>query len=190
MSKTWKLLDDTKSLYDYFSTYPGRMLVTGDGSKNDNHISSDIPNFAEGLSGDWKDPIFGADGGLAFNWYYSNNGARIAVPGGYKIPYNLPSAGENNDDLHGLGNEFGATTSTGMGSGEWRHDAAKIGPDCHGGSCQMVGTDHGTHLKDGECWGSYAVYVSKESSTFTCQGKYLSTAMTTGITRTIIYQIE
>lgn len=147
--------------------------MTGDGSINDNHISSDIPNSAEGLSGTWKDPIFGADGGLVFNWYYSNNGARIAVPGGYKTPYTLPGAGENNDDLHGLGNEFGASTSSGTGGDKWWHDVGKIGPDCHGSSCQMVGTDHGSRLNTGACWGSYAIFVSQEGTEFVCQGRTL-----------------
>ena len=43
------------------------------------------------------DPIFGADGGLAFNWAYANNGVRIAVSGAYTInPYNLETS--NNQD--------------------------------------------------------------------------------------------
>ena len=174
MSKTWELTDKTRSMYDYFSSYPGRMYVTGDGSMTDTHISSDVPSTGDGLSGTWKDPIFGADGGLAFNWQYSNNGARIAIPGGYKTPYDLPGSNENNDDVHGLGNEFGANTVNGEGSDSWWHDAAKIGPDCHGGSCQVVGTDHGSSLSDGSCWGSYAIYVSEHASSFPCQGTTLS----------------
>ena len=177
MSKTWELSDKTRSMYDYFSSYPGRMYVTGDGNNDDTHISSDIPDDFDGLTGAWKDPIFGADGGLVFNWYYRNNGARIAVPGGYKIPYSLPGAGENNDDLHGLGNEFGAHTYAGQGSGAWWHDVAKIGPDCHGGSCAIVGFDHGTALRSGECWGSYSVFISETLRTFNCQNKQLSNKM-------------
>ena len=180
MSKTWELTDKTKSMHDYFSSYPGRMYVTGDGSPNDNHISSDIPNDFDGSSGDWKDPIFGAEGGLVFNWYYSNNGARIAVPGGYKIPYRLPGTGENNDDVHGLGNEFGANTNNGGGSGQWWHDVGKIGPDCHGGSCAVVGSDHGSSLRNGDCWGSYAVFVSEKLRSFDCQGKQLSKTLSMG----------
>ena len=173
MSKTWEFLQHTKSLFQYFSTYPGRIYATGDGSDNDNHISSDIPATADGLAGTWKDPIFGAKGGLVFNWYYSNNGARIAVPGGYKNPFTLPGATENNDDLHGLGNDFDANTAAGLGS-NWWHDAGKIGPDCHGGTCQVVGTDHVKFPQDGVCWGSYAIYVSVDATTFECQGKTLS----------------
>merc|ERR1719334_108766 len=99
---------------------------------------SDMPAFGNGLSGTWKDPIFGADGGLVFNWYYSNNGARIAVTGGYKIPYSLPSTGHSGDDLHGLGNEFAATTSQGLGSTYYWHDAAQLSGSCSGKSCPMV----------------------------------------------------
>merc|ERR1719334_304747 len=164
-------------MFDYFRTYPGRMYVTGDGSSADSHIMSDMPAFGNGLSGTWKDPIFGANGGLVFNWYYSNNGARIAVTGGYKTPYKLPGTGENNDDVHGLGNEFGADTRNGKGSSAWWHDAAKIGPDCHGNSCHVIGKDHGTSLSDRSSWGSYAIYVSKSASTFDCQGNRLRTTM-------------
>ena len=179
MSKTWKLLDNTWSLYDYFSSYPGRFFVTGDGGINDTHIASDIPTSANGLSGTWKDPIFGADGGLVFNWYYGNNGVRIGVPGGRYTPYILPEKHENTDDFHGLGNEFeGQTATAKVSTGKWWHDAAKIGPKCFGVSCQMIGTDHGVKLKSEACWGSYAIYVSQDATTFICQNKTLSSTMT------------
>eukprot|EP01084_Bolivina_argentea_P144492 253495_1 len=172
MSKTWEFTDKSKSIYEYFSNYPGRIYATGDGSQSDTHIQADMPTIFEGQN---TDPIFGADGGLVFNWWYSNNGARIANPGGYKIPYSLPGTGENNDDLHGLGCEFGANTQNGEGSSEWWHDAAQLSGDCHGGSCFVVGTDHGTALHDGPCtWGNYAIYVSKSAETFTCQGMTLT----------------
>ena len=177
MTKTWRLTNTTRSMSDYFSTYPGRMYVTGDGSVNDHHISSDIPQIAEISSGTWKDPIFGAGGGLVFNWYYGDNGARIAIPGGYKIPFTLPSTGDNGDDLHGLGNEYGAKTVNGEGSQFYWHDVAKIGPDCHGTNCPVIGADHGTILSSTSCWGSYAIFVSKDASSFTCQGRMLSQKM-------------
>ena len=178
MSKTWKLKDNHRSLYSYFSSYPGRIHVTGDGTANDNHIAIDLPENpadVEGWLGSWQDPIFGANGGLVFNWYYSNNGVRIAVTGGHLVrPYSLPGVNENSDDLHGLGNEFGAQTVKGEGSTQWWHDVGKIGPDCSGTSCQIVGTDHGTQWgSDGSCWGSYAIYVSQYATEFKCQGKKL-----------------
>ncbi|CAK0896945.1 unnamed protein product [Prorocentrum cordatum] len=176
MSKTWELTSSTKSMYDYFSDHnPGRIYATGDGSASDTHIASDMPSSFSG-DGTPGDPIFGADGGLVFNWWYSNNGARVAVPGGYKTPYSLPGTGTNNDDLHGLGNEFGAGTQAGGGSGTWWHDAAKIQGDCHGTSCQVLGSDHGSAWGSTNfgCWGSYAIYVSAALSTFPCQGSTLS----------------
>jgi hypothetical protein len=171
MAKTWRLKDDTKSMHDYFATYPGRMYVTRDGKINDQHVHADIPATVANLA---SDPIFGADGGLVFNWYYSNNGARIAVPGSYKSPYDLPGTAENNDDVHGLGNEFGASTSRGNGSPSWWHDVSQKQGDCHGGSCKVVGTDHGSHLHDQACWGQYAIYVSTDASAFECHGRKLT----------------
>ena len=168
MSKTWMLKNNSQlqSLHDYFSNSDGRIYATGDGSIHDTHIHADMP-----ATGEDTDPIFGADGGLVMNWVYSNNGARVAVPGGYKVPYTLPGAGENNDDLHGLGNEFGANAYP--GSSDWRHDVAMLSADCHGGSCPMVGTDHGSSLNDGPCWGSYAVFVSQSATEFECQEQTL-----------------
>ena len=171
MSKTWELSDKNQSMHDYFSTYPGRLMVTGDGSINDQHISADMPANSSEFQ---NDPIFGAGGGLAFNWYYSNNGARIAVTGSYKVPYSLSASGENNDDVHGLGNEFGANTAGGQGSSAWWHDVAKRQADCHGQGCKVVGTDHGTALRSGECWGSYAIYVSESATSFKSQERNLT----------------
>ena len=48
----------------------------------------------------------------------------------------------NDDDVHGLGNEFGANTKGGQGSPSWWHDAAqKMTGDCHGGNCKMIGKE-------------------------------------------------
>jgi hypothetical protein len=172
MAKTWELSDKTRSMLSYFSSYPGRIYATGDGSVKDQHIHADIP---ENVPNKDTDPIFGAGGGLVFNWYYSNNGARIALPAGYKSAYSLPGAGENNDDLHGLGNEFGANTAGGHGSSHWWHDVAQLSGDCHGGSCKVVGTDKGSHLHASDCWNNvnYAIYVSENATKFLCQGKTL-----------------
>lgn len=163
MSKTWELTDKTKSMYDYFSS-GASIFATGDGSKNDNHISSDIPDSADGLDGEYKDPIFGAEGGLLFNFEYGDNGARIVIPGGYKIPYSLGGAANCNDCVHGLGNDF---YWVGGGSGAWWHDVAEIGPDNY----HVVGTDSGTALANGPCWGSYAIFVSQNTRSFNCQGQ-------------------
>ena len=81
--------------------------------------------------------------------------------------------GENNNNLHGLGCDFGADTQHGFGNSEWEHDAGQLSDDCHGVSCNVVGTDHGTMLDDGPCWGSYAIYVSDGAQFFDCQGSTL-----------------
>ena len=66
----------------------------------------------------------------------------------------------------------------------WWHDAGKIGPACHGTpsqgipKCETVGTDHGLSLDDGDCWGSYAIYVSEEAKSFQCQGRNLAVSLT------------
>jgi hypothetical protein len=70
----------------------------------------------------------------------------------------------NDDDTHGLGNEFGAGTNAGgiaqnIASSEWWHDASVDQADCHGTSCVVQGTDHGTSLNDGPMLGQYAVYT-------------------------------
>jgi len=168
MFKTWELTDKDKSMLDYFTDLsPGRIYATGDGSQSDTHINAYLPSSFEGSN---TDPIFGVpDGGLVFNWWYSNNGARIANPAGYKNPYALPGTGENNDDVHGLGNEFGANTEGGEGSDSYWHDAAELSGDCHGGSCKVVGTDRGGSMPSGPCWGSYAIYVSTSANAFVCQ---------------------
>ena len=184
MSKTWKLLSNSTSLFQYFSTYPGRLYATGDGTVNDNHIHSDIPTEAPGLSGTWKDPIFGADGGLVFNWGFANNGVRIGVPGGRHLPHVLPAIDDWQDDFHGLGNDFGTSIESPSSHINWWHDAGKIGPVCHGipsqgmPKCETVGTDHGLSLNDGDCWGSYAIYVSEDAKSFQCQGRTLEASMT------------
>eukprot|EP00439_Symbiodinium_sp_Y106_P075134 s87_g14.t2 len=129
-----------------------------------------------GMSGSDTDPIFATKGRLMVNWWYSNNGARIALEDGSHYNGLLPKASpknRNDDDVHGLGNEFGASTSAGKGSGAWWHDAAqKMTGDCHGGTCKMIGKDHGTNLKDGDYYGNYAIYLSSESSNFPCEGVY------------------
>jgi len=110
------------------------------------------------------DPIFSVGDDLVVNFWHSNNGARIAMnrpeqAGG--MPLSAQCTGCNTDDLHGLGNEFGAGTSAGAGSSSWWHDASVIQPDCHGSSCHIQGTDHGSAWgsRVGPTLGSYAVWI-------------------------------
>ena len=74
--KVWKLSSSQKSLEQYLKlTQPGREHGTVGGDIQFNHIS----NLKITTRGGGKDPIFGFDGGLPFNWWYSNNGARIVL---------------------------------------------------------------------------------------------------------------
>eukprot|EP00937_MAST-01D_sp_MAST-1D-sp2_P000230 g230.t1 len=170
-SKVWKLDDQTKTMYDWLKDEnPGRHRVTSSGP-----VSKDVP---ADLPSKTIDPIFATNGKLIFNWWYSNNGARIAVDDTY-VHGALPSTGDNSDDLHGLGNEFGANTQSGQGSSSWWHDVSVVQPDCHGTPCKVQGTDHGTSLRNGDVSFSYAIYVSDSgasTASFPCQGKTLARA--------------
>ena len=163
----WQFATAGLSLHDYFhddnDNPHQRMTVTsgGDIFSVDNGLTVDV---ADGTS----DPIFGASGDLAFNWWHANNGCRIAIDGGH-----LSEANVNDDDTHGLGNEYGADTNSGgqavnVGSTSWWHDASVPQPDCHGGSCVQQGTDRGTSLADGPMLGQYAIYVSDDATSFEC----------------------
>ena len=114
-----------------------------------------------------SDPVLGCAGNLVVNWWHSNNGARIAIDCGH-----LSAAGVNDDDTHGLGNEFGASTnSNGFaqldGSPNYWHDASVVQGNCHGGSCAVQGTDRGTALSDGTMLGQYSIWVG-DDSVFDC----------------------
>ena len=111
-----------------------------------------------------------------FNWWYSNNGVRIANSQTY-VHGALPGTGDNTDDYHGLGNDFAGNTVGGGGSSEWWHDVGLHQGDCHGSSCQVMGTDHGTGLSDGPLYGQYAIFVSDSAATFQCQNQTLQVAM-------------
>ena len=170
--KVWKFKKHGSMYSKLKNTNPGRFIATTGGT-----VYSSIP---VSLANKATDPIFGSTGDLAFNWWYSNNGARIAVDGVGKNGnpgVRLSCSNCNTDDVHGLGNEFGANTQSGKGSGQWWHDVANLGPDCHGGSCVVQGTDHGTSLKNGKVFGQYAIYVVTSDSLpkFPCQGRRLDT---------------
>lgn len=106
------------------------------------------------------DPIFSVGGGLAFNWRYSDNGCRIAMAGGF-----LSDENANDDNTHGLGNDFSITASQ-ESSYVWDHEISNI-QDCALGVCtrvMMQGTDHGagSHLISGPVYGYYAIYVTAD----------------------------
>ena len=68
-------------------------------------IQHSVSKTAQNLG---DDPVFSVGGDLAFNWAYSNNGARIVLTGGRLSP-----ADANDDNTHGLGNHFACNPLTG-----------------------------------------------------------------------------
>jgi hypothetical protein len=88
-ARVWQLQDSDVSLFDYFkdgNSYPRAQVTTGGPVKT--VIHRQIP----------EDPIFGAEGDLVFNWFFANNGARIALTSAF-----LSQTDANDDDTHGLG---------------------------------------------------------------------------------------
>eukprot|EP00039_Didymoeca_costata_P004622 m.74815 g.74815 ORF g.74815 m.74815 type:complete len:613 (+) comp12481_c0_seq2:179-2017(+) len=101
-----------------------------------------------------RDPVFRYGGGLLFNWYYSNNGARIALSG-----QSLSGETLNDDSTFGLGMEFasyqGYRRLSGS-EGSWCFDVSFA--ECPSSSCAQ-GRDHCRSLNDGIVLGEYAILV-------------------------------
>ena len=118
------------------------------------------------------DPIFGVGGDLAFNWADSDNGNRIVLTGGH-----LSTAGRNDDNTRGLGNQFGTNPRISQkGNPTWAHEISNI-QECQasvscGSNVHVQGTDHGTgsSLKSGPVYGNYAIYVSNDLKSFPTTG--------------------
>ena len=154
-SRYWGL-----SLLDRFKDMnPGRRIVS-DGDAIQDEVAWDAENIKD-------DPVFGVGGELAFNWGYANNGHRIVLTGGH-----LSDLGVNDDNTHGLGNDFHCNPLIGStaGGGIWQHEISNI-QDCPVPYCTNVrvqGTDHGSgsHLKTGPVYGNYAIYISKNVNRF------------------------
>ena len=180
-AKVWRFATPGYSMYDYFrddETSPHQRVTVTVGGPLQSVAHTAIAS----------DPIFGdavEDGDLVFNWWHSNNGVRIAVTGGHHNG-TLSAVGANDDDTHGLGNELSGETNcdghlclAAQGSAEWYHDVGKLQGDCHGSSCVVQGTDHGTRLSDGAESSQYAIYVgSGDGGEFSCDdGTPLQTTM-------------
>jgi len=160
--KVFKWADETKTFKNHLATQSTGMAATPAATL----VSEYVP---AGLKDVTKDPIFGNSGDLQVNYWYSNNGVRMCLTGAY----GYPTTG-NTDDIHGLGNEFGAGTSSFGGSSSYEHDVAqRYNQDCHGASCPLMGTDVGSSLNPSSVSYQYAVYTSDSETTFACEGKTL-----------------
>jgi len=165
-ARVWKFLEQGNTLHDYLDTKKTSRLV----ATSSKYIYSYISPTMEAKS---KDPIFGVDdGALTFNWWYGNNGARIANSKTYYAG-GLPAASLNDDSYHGLGGEFGANTQRGEWNAQWWYDVGVSQGKCWASGCAIQGTDHGSNFKDGTMYGQYAIYTSDEAETFPCQGEDL-----------------
>jgi len=171
-TKVWEFLKVGKTLRTYLDVkQTSRLRATKDRS-----IYSYVPHRMEYQK---KDPIFAVDGGLVFNWWYSNNGARIGNSKAYSGD-GLPAANQVHyqDDYQGLGNDFGADTKNGGESSSWWHDAGVYQDNCSGYTCAIQGKDHGTAFKkDGILFGQYAIYISDKATSFPCKGVQLEISM-------------
>jgi len=169
-ARVWKFLELGNTLHDYLDTKKTSRLV----ATFPKHIYSYI---SPSMTAKDKDPIFAVDdGALTFNWWYSNNGARIANSETYYTS-GLPAANTNDDSYHGLGGEFGADTQNGASSTSWWYDVAVYQGKCWATTCSIQGTDHGTSFKDGTMYGQYAIYISDEAEAFPCEGQDLEISM-------------
>ena len=133
--------------------------------------------MVQNMANNNDDPIFSIPGDLAINWWYSNNGARIALTGG-----NLSPANKDDGNTRGLGNLFYKNVKTGISSGNsTKHEISNI-HDCPYPSCpisemKIQGTDHGGDLTSGPVYGNYAIYVSKDARRFPSSRKMLMLEM-------------
>ena len=142
---------------------PGRQIVTKGGPIQES-ISVNATNLED-------DPIFSVDGDLAFNWAFGDNGCRIVLTGGH-----LSGADENDDNTHGLGNDFHCNPRTNIQFSKYRnHDVSNIQDcswkkGCTDKNVKIQGTDHGIQFSDGPVYGNYAIYVSMEAESFPLPG--------------------
>ena len=149
--------------------FEGREIATKEGAKQ--------VFVVENMANNKDDPIFSITGDLAINWWYADNGARIALTGGY---LSLPNVNDHN--THGLGNSFHVDGKTGKSLSEvWKHEISNIQncpyPSCHVSNMKLQGTDHGNRLKSGPVYGNYAIYVSKDARRFPTYRKLLKLEM-------------
>lgn len=160
-ARVWKFVNIGKTLHEYLDTDQTLRLKATYNHSIHSFISDSIKDKE-------NDPIFSVDGGLVFNWHFGNNGVRI---GNSKTWHKdgLPAEGDSQDDYHGIGNDFAGEPKRGIGSSSWWHDVSLKQAACHGSSCAVQGTDHGTSLSSGKLYGQYAIYISDEAEKIPCK---------------------
>ena len=126
---------------------------------------------------DVDDPIFSVSGDIAINWGYTDNGHRIVLTGGHLSKENV-----NDDNTHGLGNDFAVNPKTGTKFTQFcSHEISNIQncpfPSCGGKNVKIQGSDHGSHFKSGPVYGNYAIFVSHDAKRFPSYRKKLMLEM-------------
>jgi len=163
-ARVWEFLTYGKTLQNYLDRKNSMRVLPTFNNYTYSYISKNM------LSVNW-DPIFSADGGLAFNWEYRDNGVRISNTGTYR-PGGMPGKTSGADDeLKGLGNTFQITTKS------YWFDVGVNHGDCTQCRLTVQGTDHGPHLKDGTLHGQYAIFISDAAETFPCKDQQLQIEM-------------
>ena len=124
------------------------------------YIFQNVPKKAD-------DPIFSIPGDIAINWWYSNNGCRMALNGGH-----LSEKSDNDDNTHGFGNHFsmGTPLNSEKDNPIYKHEISNI-QNCPRETCdtknvKLQGSDHGKAFSSGPVYGNYAIFVSKDARRF------------------------
>jgi len=170
-ARVWEFLAVGKTLHEYTNIKKTSRLV----ATNNSTYTYLSPNMANKD----MDPIFAVDGALVFNWWHVNDGVRIANSNAH-CRDELPASNVNTNAFFGLGNDVGAPNAK-AGAGGPNHWSDVGGNDCSAShQYRAQGTDHGTHVSDGEVYGQYAVYVSEDAKTFRCKDVTLLTSMRDG----------
>ena len=104
---------------------------------------------------------------------YTDNGHRIVLTGGRLSPVEA-----NDDNTHGLGNDFACNPLTGTPRVEgWLNHEISIIQNRINWPVRVQGTDHGTGsaglYTSVPAYGNYAIYVSKDASSFPGPGHKL-----------------
>jgi len=175
--KVWKFNKPGRSMLARFQEmYPGREVATSGGPIQTYLDPAAAPRIEEA----GEDPVFGVGGDLALNWWYAENGCRVALTGGH-----LSGREDDDDNTHGLGNNYAINGRTAQSDGhntwEWQHEIANI-QDCPQWTCnrvQVQGSDHGYGHKliSTPPLGQYAIYVSETASKFPTKTKALEVIM-------------
>lgn len=140
--------------------YIGREIVTESGPIQEFKI--------EGIKNIGDDPIFSVSGDIAMNWWYADNGVRIALDGGH-----LSNEDVNDDNTHGLGNHLAVNGKNGVeGEEEYKIEISNIQDcpffDCDSKKLKVQGKNHGgaSELESVPIYGNYAIYVSQNATMF------------------------